>query len=263
MKSNRVYCENCLATMKRMPERYVDLVVTSPPYDNLRSYGLANKSNFHFEMIAEELYRILKTGGVAVWIVGDATVKGSETGTTFRQALHFKASGFNLFDTMIYAKPPRGAVGNNKSYWQCFEYMFVLSKGKPKTINLIRDRMNKESRAGDNGTKRLKDGSLRKVRRSGYATFGRRTNVWEYAIGKGHSATDSIAYQHPAIFPEKLARDHILSWSNPGDLVYDPMIGSGTTAKVCIQEGRRFIGSEINRSYWKIANQRIAKMSRS
>ena len=158
---NKTYNENCLDTMKEMSNDFVDMTLTSPPYDNLRDY---KGYSFDFEPIADELYRITKPGGVVVWVIGDATIKGSETGTSFKQALFFKEVGFNLFDTMIYAKKPRGAVGNNKTYWQTFEYMFVFSKGTPNTINLIKDRKNKESRKGDRGTKRLTDGSLKKLK---------------------------------------------------------------------------------------------------
>lgn len=269
--NNRIYQEDCLATMASMPDNYIDLTITSPPYDELRTYndkikGTKTEFNgytFHFEKIASELYRITKDGGVVVWIVGDATIAGSETGTSFRQALFFKECGFSLFDTMIYLKPPRGAVGNNNAYWQSFEYMFVLCKGKPKTINLIKDRKNKEARKGDNGTKRLQNGNLLQLKRGGYGELGRRTNVWKYNIGKGHSASDEFAYEHPSIFPEKLAQDHIKTWSRPGDVVYDPMMGSGTVAKMCILEGRKFIGSEINKEYCKIANKRIASVVNS
>ena len=251
---NKNYCENCLDTMSRTPDGFVDLTVTSPPYDNLRMY---NGYSFDFESVAKQLYRITKPGGVVVWIVGDSTIKGSESGTSFKQALFFKEIGFELFDTMIYAKPPRGAVGNNKTYWQTFEYMFILAKGKPKTINLICDRRNKESRDGDNGTKRLENGELLKVKRGGYSYFGRRTNIWEYAIGKGQSTKDDFAFKHPAIFPEQLANDHIISWSNEGDIVYDPFMGSGTTAKMAILNGRNWIGSEISEEYCKIIEKRI------
>ena len=165
--------------------------------------------SFNLKKIIEELLRVLKKGGVVVWVIGDQTIKGDETGTSFKQALLFKECGFNLFDTMIYQKAPRGAVGNNKTYWQTFDYMFVFSKGSPKTINLIKDRKNKESRDGDTGTKRLYDGELKKIKRPGYDEYGRRTNIWHYLVGKGHSATDDIAFSHPAIFPEKLAEDHI------------------------------------------------------
>lgn len=265
IEENVIYNECCLQTMKRMPDNYADLTITSPPYDDLRTYNnhiKGNKSEFNgfsfeFENIAKELYRVTKEGGVVVWIVSDATTSGNETGNSFRQALFFKECGFNLFDTMIYSKPPRGAVGNNTTYWQSFEYMFVLSKGRPKTINLITDRENKESRKGDNGTKRLQNGELLNVSRGGYGEYGRRTNIWEYNIGKGHSASDEFAYEHPAIFPEKLARDHIESWSNEGDLIYDPMIGSGTVAKMAILENRNYIGSEIINVYCDIAEKRI------
>ncbi len=255
MQINKIYNENCLETMSRMPDNFIDLVVTSPPYDDLRKY---NGYSFDFENVAKELYRITKDGGVVVWVVGDATVKGTETGTSFKQALYFKECGFNLFDTMIYAKPPRGAVGNNKTYWQTFEYMFIFSKGNPKTINLICDRKNKESRDGDNGTKRLENGELLKVKRGGYSEYGRRTNIWEYGIGKGQSTKDDFAFKHPAIFPEQLAQDHIRSWSKEGDLVYDPFMGSGTTAKMANLLKRNWVGSEISVEYMEIINKRLA-----
>lgn len=258
LRLNHVYNENCLDTMSKMLDDYIDMTITSPPYDDMRSYS-GNTFN-EFELIAKELYRVTKKGGVVVWVVGDQTIKGNESGTSFMHALFFKKIGFNLFDTMIYLKPPRGAVGNNKTYWQSFEYMFVLSKGQPKTINLIKDRENKDERSGDSGTKRLYDGSLLKQKRGGYTKFGRRTNVWEYLVGKGHSASDNVAYNHPAIFPEKLANDHILSWSNEGDIIYDPFMGSGTTAKMSIINNRNYIGSELSSKYCKIIEKRLKKI---
>ena len=259
MEINKFYNEDCLVTMSHMSDEFIDLTVTSPPYDKLRTY---NGYCFDFENVAKELYRVTKDGGVVVWIVGDATVKGSESGTSFKQALYFKECGFNLHDTMIYEKPPRGACGNNKSYWQTFEYMFVFSKGKIGTINLLIDRENKESRNGDNGTKRLTDGTLKQVSRGGYGAFGRRTNIWKYEVGKGKSSLDKISFQHPAIFPEQLANDHILSWSDEGDLVYDPFMGSGTTAKMAILNNREWVGSEISGEYCDIINKRIEKYER-
>lgn len=256
MKINNIYNENCLITMANMPDKYIDLTITSPPYDNIRDY---HNYTFEFEKIAKELFRVLKEGGVLVWIVGDATLKGDETATSFQQALYFKEIGFNLFDTMIFAKTPRGAVGNNKTYWQSFDYMFVLSKGLPKSINMIRDRPNKEIRTGDQGTKRLQNGERQQVKRKGYGEFGRRTNIWEYQLGKGHSTKDEIAFLHPAIFPEKLAEDHILSWSNVEDLVYDPFMGSGTTAKMALLNKRNFIGSEISKIYYNLSLERLEK----
>lgn len=251
---NQIICGDAVDVMEMMPPESVDLVVTSPPYDELRNY---NGYVFNFEGMARGLFRVMKKGGVVVWVVGDQTIKSNETGTSFKQALYLKQVGFNLFDTMIYLKTPRGAVGNNKTYWQAFEYMFILSKGAPKTINLIKDRENKDERGGDNGTKRLHDGTLLKLKRAGYSKYGRRTNVWEYLIGRGHSASDNIAYKHPAIFPEKLVQDHIISWSDPGDVVFDPMCGSGTTCKMAKLNKRDFIGIDISSEYCKIAEERL------
>ena len=210
-----------------------------------------------FEGIVQGLHRVMTPGGIVVWVVADQTIKGDETGTSFKQALHFKQVGFKLFDTMLYLKPPRGAVGNNKTYWQSFEYMFVFSKGNPKTINLLMDRENKDARKGDNDSRPLPNGDLLKPARGGYQKQGRRTNVWQYLIGKGHSTKDEIAFGHPAIFPEKLAEDHILSWSNEGDLVYDPFAGSGTTLKMALLNGRDYLGSELSKDYCEIARQRL------
>ncbi len=251
---DKIYNINCLDGLRQMEDNSVDLVVTSPPYDNLRTY---NGYSFDFENIARELFRVTKQGGVVVWVVGDATIDGNETGNSFRQALFFKEIGFNLFDTMIFEKPPRGAVGNNLTYWQTFEYMFVLSKGQPKTINLIRDRKNLDSRKGDKSTKRLADGILLNVSRGGYEEYGRRTNIWRYNIGKGHSTKDEVAFGHPAIFPEQLAADHIKSWSNEGEIVLDIFMGSGTTAKVARALKRHYIGFEISAEYCAIANKRL------
>ncbi len=251
---NKIICGDAVEVMRTMPSDSVDLVITSPPYDDLRNY---NGYSFNLDGMTKGLFRVMKKGGVVVWVVGDQTIKGDETGTSFRQALYFKQVGFNLFDTMIYLKTPRGAVGNNKTYWQTFEYMFVFSKGTPKTINLLKDRKNKDERDGDSGTKRLSDGSLLKLKRAGYSKYGRRTNVWKYLIGKGHSATDNIAYKHPAIFPEKLVQDHITSWSNLGDVVLDPMCGSGTTCKMAKLNKRDFIGIDISSEYCKIAEERL------
>jgi len=258
IKLNSIYNENCLDTMAKMSDNFIDMTITSPPYDDMRKYS-GNTFN-EFELIARELYRVTKIGGVVVWVVADQTIKGDETGTSFKQALYFKEIGFDLFDTMIYLKPPRGAVGNNKTYWQTFEYMFVFSKGTPKTINLIKDRENKEAREGDSGTKRLYDGTLLKRNRTGYSNYGRRTNVWEYLIGSGHSASDKIAYKHPAIFPETLAQDHIISWSNEGDTILDPFLGSGTTTYCAKKLNRKCIGIEIEEKYCEIAANRCRQM---
>lgn len=252
METSKIYNENCLETMARMPDDFVDLTVTSPPYDDLRDY---NGYSFEFEKIADELFRVTKKGGVVVWVVGDATVDGSETGSSFKQALYFKETGFNLHDTMIYAtnKPPQ----NSGRYEPEFEYMFVFSKGKPKTFNPIKRKRKWDDKRREKAYHREKTGKMVKKKRVSVdeCTIG---NIWYYETGGGHTTKDSIAYKHPAIFPEKLVADHIKSWSNEGDLIYDPFMGSGTTAKMSHILNRDWVGSEISCEYIEIARKRLA-----
>lgn len=257
---NKIICGDCLEVMKELPDKCVDLTVTSPPYDTLRDY---KGYSFDFEGIAQELYRITKDGGVVVWVVGDATIKGSETGTSFKQALYFKELGFNLHDTMIYEKT--GCSMPSNRYLSSFEYMFVFSKGKPKTINFIKDRKNRfPTRWGKGRKVRNKDGSWSYRENYEAKEYGRRFNIWRYNNGgQGYGHTDEYAHQHPATFPEKLAEDHILSWSNEGDTVLDPMCGSGTTLKMAQKNNRNFIGIEISEDYCKIAEERLKNLQQT
>ncbi len=249
---------DCLDVMQKMKSNYVDLTVTSPPYDNLRDY---NDYTFDFENIAKELFRITKEGGVVVWIVGDATIKGTETGTSFKQALYFMDCGFRLHDTMIYQKDSISFPEKNR-YYPIFEYMFVFSKNKPKTTNLIQDRKNlcANGRKHIKGRYRKSDGVLtRHDKQNLLKEYGVRYNIWRIPTGCGKSSKDKIAYEHPAIMPEKLAADHIISWSNENDLIFDPFLGSGTTAKMSYLYNRNFIGCEISEEYYLIAKKRIEK----
>ena len=237
---NKIYNEDCIQTMNRMPDNFIDLTVTSPPYDNLRTY---NGYFFNFETISKELYRVTKEGGVVVWIVGDATIKGSESGTSFKQALYFIECGFNLHDTMIYEKNSSTYPANNKSnrYSQIFEYMFILSKGKPNKTNLIKDKANKWAGHKDFS------GKLKNP----VPDFSPRNNIWKYTT----SFNDKT--NHPAVFPEQIAKDHIITWSDKGDLIYDCFMGSGTTAKMALSNERNYIGSEISKEYCHIIEERI------
>ena len=250
---------DCLEVMKTLEDNSIDLTITSPPYDNLRDYF---GYTFDFESIAKELYRVTKNGGVVVWVVGDATIKGSETGTSFKQALYFKEIGFNLHDTMIYQKSGIPFPEFNR-YYPSFEYMFILSKGKPKTFNLIQDRKNIHAGATLDRLKhgRQSDGTLKQSscygKKRKIKEFGVRYNIWQYSNAPSNGTKDKIAYKHPATFPEKLAEDHILSWSNEGDTVLDPMCGSGTTLKMAKKNNRNFIGIELDKEYVKIAEARI------
>lgn len=243
---------DCLLTMKDIPDASIDITVTSPPYDNLRTYGgIIDDWNFEkFQRIAKELYRITKEGGVVVWVVADATIKGSETGTSFKQALYFMECGFNLNDTMIWRKTNPMPQVKQKRYNQEFEYMFVFSKGVPKTFTPImiptkcsgvRYNSTCKNIGGENG-RTQKDFIINKEKIKGC--------IWDIAVAQNKTG-------HPAVFPEVLANDHIISWSNEGDTVFDPFMGSGTTGKMAILNNRKFIGIELNEEYFAIAEKRI------
>lgn len=248
---NKVIQGDCIEVMKDIPDKSIDMVLTSPPYDNLRTY---NGYTFDFEGIAKELFRIVKDGGVVVWVVGDATIKGSESGTSFKQALYFKEIGFNLHDTMIWEKSTFSNPSNNR-YHQVFEYMFVFSKGKPKTFNSIKDRKNIYFGTKIHGTTRLKNGKTislsSKTKQKEISEFGQRYNVWKVSEEK------VLNKLHPAVFPQSIANDHILSWSNEGDLVFDPMAGSGTTLKMAKKNNRNYVGIEISHEYIDIIKNRL------
>lgn len=244
------YNMDCMEGMKDIPDNYIDLTVTSPPYDELRSY---NGYIFDFENTAKELYRITKKGGILVWIVGDQTVNGTETGTSFKQALFFKEIGFNLHDTMIWKKETFSFPESNR-YPQIFEYMFILTKDKPNVFNPIKDRKTVYAGTKIHVTQRQKDGSMVKKEKSGIVQdIASRFNVWEISTEKSNKTN------HPAVFPINLVKDHISSWSNEGDIVLDPFSGSGTTAIACHDLKRRFIGFEISKDYYKMANERLEK----
>ena len=244
---------DCLEGLKLLDDGSIDLTVTSPPYDNLRTY---NGYSFDFENIARELYRVTKEGGVVVWIVNDSTFKGSESGTSFRQTLFFKELGLNLHDTMIYEKNNPTPQKSNR-YQPCFEYMFIFSKGKPKTFNPIleekkyienrKNKMYNKSKNGNQVQHEYQSDNKMKVKH----------NIWKYNVGLYHSSSDKVAFKHPAIFPEQLVTDHIISWSNKRDIILDPFMGSGTTAKMAKLNDRNFIGFEISKEYCDIAEERL------
>ncbi len=257
---NNIIEGNCLDVLCGFQDNLVDMTLTSPPYDNLRSYkGFV----FPFEEIANELYRITKDGGVVVWVVNDATIKCSETGTSFKQALYFKEIGFNLHDTMIFQKKNPIPQIYKKRYNGTFEYMFIFSKGVVKTHNPIKiDCLHAGLKL--NGTT-YKNYSRGEQTRSKMAKPVKKQkikgNIWEYVVGKNKE--DQDAKGHPAPFPCSLARDHISSWSNPGDLVLDPMSGSGTTCLAALQLGRDYIGIDVSHDYCELAKQRISKFSQN
>lgn len=246
----KLICGDCVEVMKTFADNSIDLTVTSPPYDNLRDY---HGYRFDYEATLAALYRIMKPGGAVVWIVNDQTVNGSETGTSFRQALCAMDIGFKLHDTMIWKKDSFAFPDSNR-YYPVFEYMFVFCKGKLNTANMILDRKNKYGGVKIHGTSRQVDGTLKPsngIGKRDVLEYGRRTNVWEISAEKNNKTG------HPAVFPVQLAQDHILSWSNEGDTVLDPFMGSGTTAIASHRTRRKFIGIEIDEQYFKIAKERI------
>ena len=254
-----IYNADCITHMQSMPDNSIDLVVTSPPYDNLRTYNSDTTDwNFDtFQSVADNLFRILKDCGVIVWIVSDATINGSETGSSFRQALYFNDIGLNLHDTMIWNKQST-THPEARRYYDSFEYMFVFVKSPTGgvcdiTANLLKDRKNLWSEMPLAGTKRKADGSTKYFNKgTTFNEYGVRFNVWNQTCARGKELTG-----HPAQMPIQLAVDHIKTWSNAGDIVFDPFLGSGTTAIACLETGRRFIGCEINQEYFELAEQRI------
>ena len=253
-----LYCGDCAREIKKIPENYVDCVITSPPYDTLRTcYNI----DFDLDTIITQLKRVVKKGGVVVWIVADETINGSESGTSFRQALNFMEKGFNLHDTMIWEKPSFTDTGSLKTrYGNVFEYMFVFSKGTPKTFNPIKDRPNISVKRKIHGSVRQKDGSTKPVSTMGniIPEYGQRFNVW-----KVNTAVSSKEHKgHPAQFPLQLVKDHIITWTNAEDVVMDIFMGSGTTGVACANLNRKFIGIEIEKKYFEMAKRRIETAER-
>jgi DNA modification methylase len=252
IKLNTIYHADCVDLMKSMEQNSVDLTVTSPPYDELRNY---TGYYFNVENIAKGLFKVTKKGGVVVWVVSDKITNGNRSLTSFKQALAFQEIGFNVHDIMIYKKRNTPFMRTN-AYTNCFEFMFVFSKGSPKTANLLKVKTVRQGQEmlpfnkGADGINRKILGELKPEKA--------RTNIWEYAVGLHGTTSDRIAFKHPAVFPEKLAEDHILSWTNEGDVVFDPMCGSGTTCKMAFLNKRFYIGCDISQEYVDLTKKRLS-----
>jgi len=252
----KIYNADCLDYLRTLPDESLKFIITSPPYDDLRNY---NGYSFDFENVARELSRVLADGGVIIWNVSDATVGGSETGTSMRQALFFMSCGLRLHDTMIYEKQnPMPASRSSKRYHQAWEYIFCFSKGTPETFNPFMVPA-KYGHVEANMKHRGKDGKLEyvKTKRNSHTKI---RNIFTYTVGGGHSTSDKEAYGHPALMPEKLAEDQILTWTNPRDTVFDPFNGAGTSGKMAVKNGRHYIGTEISPGYCDLSVTRIGKV---
>ena len=248
---NKIICGDAVSIMQGIPENSIDLTVTSPPYDELRNY---NGYIFDFEGMARGLFRVTKKGGVVVWVVGDKIKNGNRTLTSFRQALFFQNIGFNVHDVMIYQKRNTPFMRTN-AYTNCFEFMFVFSKGKPKTFNPLRVKTARQGHEmlthnkGPDGVNKKILGELKPEKTM--------TNIWEFAVGLHGTTSDKIAFKHTAVFPERLAENHILSWTKAGDIVFDPMCGSGTTCKMAAINKRHYIGCDISKEYVELSGERL------
>jgi site-specific DNA-methyltransferase (adenine-specific) len=253
----KIHCGDSVEVLRSMDDASIHLVVTSPPYDNLRTYDTGVGSNWNqlvWEQIIRELHRVVCDGGVVVWNVKDSNNNGSETGTSFRQALFAMECGFNLHDTMIWSKDTF-AYPDVVRYYDTFEYVFVFSKGKPRVFNPICDRKNKWAGTKVHGTSRKADGTMYEKSNNNKTEVketGMRFNVWQIPTEKQSSAVG-----HPAMMPERLAHDMILSWSNEGDVVLDPFLGSGTTGRMAAKTKREFVGIDISPDYVFLATSRI------
>ncbi len=248
---NKIILGDAIEVMGSMPDSSIDLTVTSPPYDELRNY---NGYSFNFEGMARSLFRITKKGGVLVWVVGDKIKNGNKSLTSFRQALLFQEIGFNVHDVMVYKKKNTPFMRSN-AYTNCFEFMFVLSKGSPKTFNPLKTKTVRHGQEMLPFNKKA-DGINKKIMKELKAEKTM-TNIWEYAVGLGGSTNDKIAFKHPAVFPEKLVEDHVVSWTNKNDIVFDPMCGSGTTCKMAAINNRHYIGCDISKEYVELAKKRL------
>lgn len=260
---NKIIHGDNIELLLNLPENSIDLVITSPPYDDLRNYDDQLVWNFEiFKELAKELYRVMKPGGTIVWVVGDKTKDGGKSLTSFKQTIHFQEIGFKIYDVIIYEKTGAGPP-HSRRYFNTFEYMFILTKGKPKTVNLLKDKPNKWAghQTFSEVTRREQDGKLTKKGKKTIQEFGIRTNIWKYTNGHGFTAEEKIAHNHPAIFPEKLVEDHIKSWSNEEDIVLDIFGGSGTTAKMASKLNRKWIYIEKVRTYCEIAKDRLIQFN--
>lgn len=251
-RMNRLHLGDCVAGMRTLPDGCIPLTVTSPPYDNLREYG---GHTFDFGAVARELWRVTAPGGVLVWFTQDQTVGGGQTGTGCRQQLFLQDIGFRVYERIVMDRI--NPLPRTRHYSGVLEIAVVLSKGRPRSVNLLCDKPNRQAGAVYPTFCRSRSGRV-DGRAKPIPRYGVRGVVWRYTVGGPHSTADLGDYAHPSVMPEAMAEDHIRSWSRPGDVVLDPFLGSGTTAKIALLNDRRYLGYEVHEPYFGIAHRRLA-----
>jgi len=251
--NSEIICGDCCEKIKELIDKGIktDLTITSCPYDDLRNYdGKIQFDESKWRELIPLLYDITNDGGVVVWIVNDMVKNGSKTGTSFKQALAFMDAGFNLNDTMIWSKLNPMPQVKQPRYNQCFEYMFVFSKGKPKTFNPIMVPCKCAGQNYDSTCKRMGGENGRTEKHFIINKEKVKSNIWECAVAQNKTV-------HTAVFPLQLIIDHIKSWTNEGDTVLDPFVGSGTSGIAALQLNRNFIGIDIVPEYCKLTEEQI------
>lgn len=246
---------DALEHVETLPAESVDLVLFSPPYDGVRDY----KGSWAIDLpaLGAGLLRVVKDGGFAAVVIGDGTKNQRKSMTTFRTAVAWEDAGWSLFESVIYSRDGRPGAWWSTRFRVDHEHILLFFKGKrPRAVDHHAGLRVPSKHAGKTwtGTQRMTDGSLIRTTATVAADKCRGT-IWHYATS--NTEGNRVKAKHPATFPDALARDLILALSAPGETVYDPMMGSGTTCVVAAQEGRRWLGNDCAAEYVEVASQRL------
>jgi hypothetical protein len=253
---NAILLGDALEILSRIPAGSIPLTLFSPPYDGIRDYG--KNWSLDYKTLGRLLFGATCDGGVCAVVIGDGTKDFAKSLTTFRWAVDWvDNTGWRLFECCIYSRH-----GNPGAWWtQRFrvdhEYILIFFKGDrlrcfDKTALMI---PSKHAGKVYSGTDRLTNGGFKKIEPKAVNDLKCRGTIWGYATS--NSEGNRTKLEHPATFPDRLADDLIHCFSKPGDLVFDPMCGSGTTCVMAAKAKRDYLGIEINPEYHSIAMKRI------
>lgn len=237
-------------------ESSVDLTVFSPPYDGLRDYK--GKPSFDMAVLGREILRVTKEGGVCCMVIQDATKNGAKSLTSFRTACLFADLGWRLFECCIYSRAGVPGAWWTKRFRVDHEYIFIFTRGDGLPRRFDKTSLMVESKYAGitaGGTKRTTKGDFVAIKKTVISPLKCRGTIWHYAAS--NTERNKTKSEHPATYPDSLARDIISCFSKEGDLVLDPMMGSGTTGIASVNMGRRFLGIEISVQYMEIAKRRF------